>query len=157
LPVLLADLGAINFEIVTAEVGGTRPLGFLSVVHFFGRRDIFLWPMLGGILMVLAFVLLSENHQSLVALSGFGLSIFMVVYAPGRLGGSHHDEPARSLKSGRSSSSLDPLLHGLGLITALVALVGAGAMIEMVYHLQLNSALGGTLNFAGRRAQCKRC
>ena len=38
----------------------------------------------------------------------------------------------------------------LGLfVTAFVALIGAGAMIEMVYHLQLNSALGDTLKFMG--------
>jgi branched-chain amino acid transport system permease protein len=34
-------------------------------------------------------------------------------------------------------------------VTALVALVGAADMIEMVYHLQLNSALGDTLKFMG--------
>jgi branched-chain amino acid transport system permease protein len=33
--------------------------------------------------------------------------------------------------------------------TALVALTGAAAMIEMVYHLQLSSALGTTLHFMG--------
>jgi branched-chain amino acid transport system permease protein len=37
---------------------------------------------------------------------------------------------------------------GLG-ITALVMLAGAGAMIEMVYHLQLNSALGDNVKFMG--------
>jgi branched-chain amino acid transport system permease protein len=30
-----------------------------------------------------------------------------------------------------------------------VALIGVGAMIEMVYHLQLNSALGPELMFLG--------
>jgi branched-chain amino acid transport system permease protein len=34
-------------------------------------------------------------------------------------------------------------------ITALVALLGAAAMIEMVYHLQLNAALGPRLRFLG--------
>jgi len=33
--------------------------------------------------------------------------------------------------------------------TALVALFGVGVMIEMVYHLQLNAALGPELKFAG--------
>lgn len=37
---------------------------------------------------------------------------------------------------------------GLG-VTALVGLLGAAAMIEMVYHLQLNSAQGPELRFAG--------
>jgi branched-chain amino acid transport system permease protein len=34
-------------------------------------------------------------------------------------------------------------------VTGLVTLVGAGAMIEMIYHLQLNSTLGDTLIFMG--------
>jgi branched-chain amino acid transport system permease protein len=34
-------------------------------------------------------------------------------------------------------------------LTAIVMLAGAGAMIEMVYHLQLNSALGDTVKFMG--------
>jgi branched-chain amino acid transport system permease protein len=33
--------------------------------------------------------------------------------------------------------------------TALVALCGAAAMVEMVYHLQLNPALGPELTFMG--------
>jgi ABC-type branched-subunit amino acid transport system permease subunit len=37
---------------------------------------------------------------------------------------------------------------GLGVL-AVIALLSAGAWIEMVYHLQLNSALGPTLKFAG--------
>jgi branched-chain amino acid transport system permease protein len=35
------------------------------------------------------------------------------------------------------------------LLTALVILIGAAAMVEMVYHLQLNSALGDNLKFMG--------
>jgi branched-chain amino acid transport system permease protein len=33
--------------------------------------------------------------------------------------------------------------------TALVMLAGAGAMIEMIYHLQLNTTLGSELHFLG--------
>ena len=34
-------------------------------------------------------------------------------------------------------------------VTAMVALTGGAAMIEMIYHLQLNSAQGSTLKFMG--------
>ena len=34
-------------------------------------------------------------------------------------------------------------------VTALIALIGAAAMIEMVYHLKLNAALGPKLTFMG--------
>jgi len=37
---------------------------------------------------------------------------------------------------------------GLG-FTALMGMAGAAAMIEMVYHMQLNSALGPLVKFAG--------
>jgi branched-chain amino acid transport system permease protein len=40
-------------------------------------------------------------------------------------------------------------------IAAAVALVGASAMIEMVYHLQLNQVLGPEMNFAGVRLNAK--
>jgi branched-chain amino acid transport system permease protein len=40
-------------------------------------------------------------------------------------------------------------------ITALVALLGAAAMIEMVYHLQLNAALGPELHFLGANLNAK--
>ena len=38
---------------------------------------------------------------------------------------------------------------------ALVALTGAAAMIEMVYHLQLNSALGPEMKFLGATLNAK--
>jgi branched-chain amino acid transport system permease protein len=38
----------------------------------------------------------------------------------------------------------------LGLaVTGLAAVLGAAAMVEMVYHLQLNAALGAELSFVG--------
>jgi branched-chain amino acid transport system permease protein len=40
-------------------------------------------------------------------------------------------------------------------VTALVALLGAAAMIEMVYHLQLNAALGPELSFLGAKLNSK--
>ena len=39
--------------------------------------------------------------------------------------------------------------------TALVALLGAATMIEMVYHLQLNAALGRHLQFLGATLDAK--
>ena len=40
-------------------------------------------------------------------------------------------------------------------VTGLIALIGAGAMIEMVYHLQLNAALGSELHFMGAALDAK--
>jgi branched-chain amino acid transport system permease protein len=40
-------------------------------------------------------------------------------------------------------------------VTALIVLLGAAAMIEMVYHLQLNAALGPELRFMGATLNAK--
>ena len=40
-------------------------------------------------------------------------------------------------------------------MTALIVLVGAAAMIEMVYHVQLNPALGPELRFMGMTLDAK--
>ena len=46
---------------------------------------------------------------------------------------------------------LKPLLHlyAFLLLTGLVAFAGVAAMIEMLYHLQLDAALGSQLHFMG--------
>jgi branched-chain amino acid transport system permease protein len=97
------------------------------------------------VLMVLAFVLLSEFTKAWLLYLGL-VFLFMVMYAPGGLA-SLIMMNLRVASFGR----LRELWVGyLALAaTALVAVVGAGALIEMVYHLKLNSALGPHLKFAG--------
>jgi len=138
-------LGALNFEIVTAEVVGAGRSGGYLLFTFLGGATFFFGPIIGGILMVLAFVLLSEFTKAWLLYLGL-LFLFMVMYAPGGI--------ASLIMMNLRVASFGKLkqiwVSYLGLlITALVALVGAGAMIEMVYHLQLNSALGDTLKFMG--------
>ena len=41
------------------------------------------------------------------------------------------------------------LIDSFKKFTAIVMLAGAGAMIEMVYHLQMNAAMGSTVKFLG--------
>jgi branched-chain amino acid transport system permease protein len=138
-------LGALNFEIVTAEVVGTGRSGGYLLFTFLGGATFFFGPIIGGILMVLAFVLLSEFTKAWLLYLGL-LFLFMVMYAPGGI--------ASLIMMNLRVASFGKLkqiwVSYLGLfVTALVALIGAGAMIEMVYHLQLNSALGDTLKFMG--------
>ena len=138
-------LGALNFEIVTAEVVGTGRSGGYLLFTFLGGATFFFGPIIGGILMVLAFVLLSEFTKAWLLYLGL-LFLFMVMYAPGGI--------ASLIMMNLRVASFGKLkqiwVSYLGLfLTALVALIGAGAMIEMVYHLQLNSALGDSLKFMG--------
>ena len=138
-------LGALNFEIVTAEVVGTGRSGGYLLFTFLGGATFFFGPIIGGILMVLAFVLLSEFTKAWLLYLGL-LFLFMVMYAPGGI--------ASLIMMNLRVASFGKLrqiwVSYVGLLfTALVILIGAAAMVEMVYHLQLNSALGDNLKFMG--------
>jgi branched-chain amino acid transport system permease protein len=138
-------LGALNFEIVTAEVVGTGRSGGYLLFTFLGGATFFFGPIIGGILMVLAFVLLSEFTKAWLLYLGL-LFLFMVMYAPGGIA----SLIMMNLRVAAFGKLKQIWVSYLGLfLTAFVALVGAGAMIEMVYHLQLNSALGDSLKFMG--------
>ncbi len=138
-------LGALNFEIVTAEVVGAGRSGGYLLFTFLGGATIFFGPIIGGVLMVLAFVLLSELTKAWLLYLGL-LFLFMVMYAPGGIA----SLIMMNLRVAAFGKLKQIWVSYLGLfVTAFVALIGAGAMIEMVYHLQLNSALGDTLKFMG--------
>ena len=138
-------LGALNFEIVTAEVVGAGRSGGYLLFTFLGGATFFFGPIIGGVLMVLAFVLLSELTKAWLLYLGL-LFLFMVMYAPGGIA----SLIMMNLRVATFGKLKQIWVSYLGLfVTAFVALIGAGAMIEMVYHLQLNSALGDTLKFMG--------
>ena len=138
-------LAALNFEIVTAEVVGASRSGAYLLFTFLGGATFFFGPILGAVLMVLAFVLLSEFTKAWLLYLGL-IFLFMVMYAPGGIASliMMNLRVAKFGKLGRLWVSY------LGLAaTALLALAGAGAMVEMVYHQQLNAALGPELRFLG--------
>ncbi len=138
-------LAALNFEIVTAEVVGAARSGAYLLFTFLGGATFFFGPIIGAVLMVLAFVLLSEFTKAWLLYLGL-IFLFMVMYAPGGIASliMMNLRVAKFGKLGRLWVSY------LGLAaTALVTLAGAGAMVEMVYHQQLNAALGPELRFLG--------
>ena len=138
-------LGALNFEIVTAEVVGAARSGAYLLFTFLGGATFFFGPIIGAILMVLAFVLLSEFTKAWLLYLGL-IFLFMVMYAPGGIA-SLIMMNLRVAAFGR----LKPLLgkYAILTITGLVGLLGAAAMVEMIYHLQLNQTLGSELTFVG--------
>ena len=142
---IAGGLGAINFEIVTAEVVGPARSGSYLLFTFLGGATFFFGPILGGILMVLAFVLLSEITKAWLLYLGL-VFLFMVVYAPGGFAGLIMMN-LRIAKTGALKRLL-PSYAGLGVAMALM-LAGAGALVEMIYHLQLDAANGPELPFAG--------
>jgi branched-chain amino acid transport system permease protein len=138
-------LAALNFEIVTAEVvSGTRS-GLYLLFTFLGGTSFFFGPIIGAILMVLAFVLLSELTQAWQLYLGL-IFIVMVMLAPGGVAALIMAQ-LRLARSG-GLRRLWPA-YVLLLAAALLDLTGAGALLEMLYHLQLGAALGPELRFMG--------
>lgn len=138
-------LAALNFEIVTSEVVSGYRSGAYLLFTFLGGATFFFGPIIGAVLMVLAFVLLSEITKAWLLYLGL-IFLFMVMFAPGGV--------ASLIMMNLRVASFGYLRRFIGLyagltLTALVALAGAAAMIEMVYHLQLNAALGPQLSFLG--------
>ena len=142
---IAGGLGAINFEIVTAEVVGPARSGSYLLFTFLGGATFFFGPILGGILMVLAFVLLSEITKAWLLYLGL-VFLFMVVYAPGGFAGLIMMN-LRIAKTGALKRLL-PSYAGLAVAMGLM-LAGAGALVEMIYHLQLDGGSGSQLPFAG--------
>jgi branched-chain amino acid transport system permease protein len=144
-------LAALNFEIVTAEVVGAGRSGAYLLFTFLGGAVFFFGPIIGAVLMVLALVLLSELTQAWQFYLGL-VFLFMVMYAPGGIS-SLIMMNLRVAQFGKLRQLWTSYLAlgGLGF----VMLAGAGAMIEMVYHLQLNEALGPKLRFMGASLDAK--
>ena len=144
-------LGALNFEIVTSEVVGAGRSGAYLLFVFLGGATFFFGPIIGAILMVLAFVLLSELTKAWLLYLGL-VFLFMVMYAPGGIA----SLIMMNLRVAAFGKLRQLWVSYLALaVTALIVLVGAAAMIEMVYHLQLNSALGNELTFMGAKLDAK--
>jgi branched-chain amino acid transport system permease protein len=138
-------LYTLNFEIVTAEVVGAARSGAYLLFTFLGGATFFFGPIIGAILMIVAFVLLSEFTKAWLLYLGL-IFLFMVMYAPGGIA-SLIMMNLRIAAYGKLGKLWTSYLALAG--TALVMLAGAAAMVEMVYHLQLNAALGTELRFAG--------
>jgi branched-chain amino acid transport system permease protein len=138
-------LGALNFEIVTAEVVGAARSGAYLLFTFLGGATFFFGPIIGGVLMVLAFVMLSELTQAWLLYLGL-IFLFMVIYAPGGFA-SLIMMNLRVAAFGRLRELTGSYLALLA--TGVLMLVGASAIIEMIYHLQLSTTLGDELNFLG--------
>ncbi len=136
---------ALNFEIATAEVVGSIRSGGYLLFTFLGGATFFFGPIIGAVLMVFASVLLSELTNAWQLYLGF-VFLFMVMYAPGGIA---------SLIMMNLRVAMHRKLHRLwrwyALLTlaAIVLLAGFGALVEMVYHLQLGGAVGAPMRYLG--------
>jgi branched-chain amino acid transport system permease protein len=148
---IAGGLAALNFEIVTAEVVGATRSGAYLLFTFLGGAVFFFGPIIGAVLMVLALVLLSELTQAWLLYLGLVFT-FMVMFAPGGIS----SLVMMNLRVA-SFGKLRPLAGAYLALAGAAAtvLVGTAAMIEMLYHLQLNEALGPQLKFMGATLNAK--
>jgi branched-chain amino acid transport system permease protein len=142
---IAGGLASLNFEIVTAEVVGAGRSGAYLLFTFLGGATIFFGPIIGGVLMVLASVLLSELTKAWLLYLGL-IFLFMVMYAPGGVA-----SPIMMNVRVAAYGFLKRVLGSYALLTlfGVVMFAGAGAMIEMMYHLQLNAGQDTLLRFFG--------
>jgi branched-chain amino acid transport system permease protein len=139
-------LATINFEIVSASdsLSTIRSGGYL-LFTFLGGATFFFGPIIGAVLLVLASVLLSEVTKAWLLYLGL-VFLFMVMFAPGGIASlvMMNLRVARFGKLGRFA------LPYLGLlVTGAVMAAGATALVEMIYHIQLDAGLGPKLRFLG--------
>jgi branched-chain amino acid transport system permease protein len=144
-------LSALNFEIVTSEVVSGYRSGAYLLFTFLGGATFFFGPIIGAVLMVLAFVLLSELTKAWLLYLGL-VFLFMVMFAPGGVA----SLIMMNLRVAAFGFLRKLWVSYLALfVTGMVVLLGAAAMIEMVYHLQLNAAVGDELKFLGMTLNAK--
>ena len=143
-------LAALHFELVTAEVVGANRSGAYLLFTFLGGATVFFGPIIGAVLMVIAFVLLSELTKAWLLYLGL-VFLFMVMYAPGGIASliMMNVQVAARGKFGRNAPSL-----ALMLFAGVVTLAGAGALIEMIYNLQLGS-MSDEVHFFGMTLHAK--
>ncbi len=137
---------ALVFEIATAEVVGAGRSGLYLLFTFLGGATFFFGPIIGAVLLVLSFTLLSELSKGWPLYLGL-VFIMMVMFAPGGIASlimvnvrvAAHHRLARVLR-------WYPALAATGLIM----FAGAAALIELFYKIQLGGAGGETrVNVAG--------
>jgi branched-chain amino acid transport system permease protein len=136
---------ALNFEIATGEVVGAFRSGLYLFFTFLGGATFFFGPIIGAILMVVAFVMMSELTKAWLLYLGL-VFMLMVMYAPGGIA-SLIMMNLRVAKFGKFRGLLGWYL-ALALTGALM-FFGAAALIELIYHVQLSTELGDSVHFLG--------
>ena len=139
-------LAAINFEIVNASdsLSTIRSGGYL-LFTFLGGATFFFGPIIGAVLLVLASVLLSELTRAWLLYLGL-VFLFMVMFAPGGIA-SLIMMNLRVAKFGMFNRLWG--VYGGLLLTGALVMAGAAALVEMIYHMQLEAATGSRLKFLG--------
>jgi len=139
-------LAAINFEIINAADSlSIAQSGSFLLFTFLGGASFFVGPIIGGAMLVLASVLLSDLTKAWLLYIGL-FFVLMVMFVPGGVASLIAANTA-IVRSGRASRLAMPYV---GLVVAAIAtMAGLSTLIEMIYHAQFNMAQGSVMRFLG--------
>lgn len=138
-------LSAINFEIVSAENVSALRSGGVLLFTFIGGVGFFFGPMIGAIIGVFLTVMLSDFTKAWQLYLGV-FFIIIVMYAPGGIA-SIIMLNLRVAKYGRFGRVWPHLWAVCAM--GLVVLLGVVMVIEMLYHLTLESMNGTEMKLFG--------
>jgi branched-chain amino acid transport system permease protein len=138
-------LAAIHFENVTPESLGSLRSGSILLFTVLGGTALFAGPVIGAMLMVLAFTVLADVSRAWQVYVGVAF-MAVVLKAPGGLASLLWRLPAGG--PGAASVPTAPLAWRPA-VAMLPFLVGCAALMEMVYHRQLDAALDPRVQFMG--------
>jgi len=148
---IAGGLGAINFEIVSAENVSALRSGSVLLFVFIGGIGFFFGPLLGAVVGIFFSVMLSEFTPAWQLYLGL-FFILLVRYAPAGLA-SLILMLLRVASFGQFGRIGKPLLAVCGAV--LVGLLGLVMGIEMLYHLTLDGANGSVLTRFGQAIDTK--
>ena len=142
---IAGGLTAINFEIVSAENVSAVRSGGVLLAAFIGGASFFFGPILGAIVFVFFSVALSEYTKAWQLYLGV-FFVALVMFAPGGLA-SLLLMNLRVMKFGKFKRLRDPYVGVL--LTALTAALGTVMLIELTYHVTLDTGQGPVTRLFG--------
>ena len=138
-------LTAINFEIVGSEFFHAARSGGVLLAAFMGGVGFFFGPILGAVVFTFFAVALSEFTKAWQLYLG-AFFVLLVMFAPGGLS-SLLLMNLRVMKFRKFKRLRDPYL-GL-ILTSLVSALGAVLLIELTYHITLDTGQGPVTRLFG--------
>jgi branched-chain amino acid transport system permease protein len=142
---IAGGLSAINFEIVSAENVSAVRSGGVLLATFIGGASFFFGPILGAVIFIFFAVALSDFTKAWQLYLGL-FFVLMVMYAPGGVA-SLVLMNLRVAKYKRFKALRDPYV---GLLMAAATLgLGLILIVELAYHLTLESSQGSSLKLFG--------
>jgi branched-chain amino acid transport system permease protein len=138
-------LAAINFEIVTAENVGIMRSGGVLLATFIGGVGFFFGPVVGAVVFTFFVVWIANVTKAWLLYLGL-FFVAMVLFAPGGIA-SLVVAGLQAAKAGR----LRRLAPAYGALVAagVAALAGFVALVEMLYHLELEAVNDPVLKLLG--------